>query len=47
VSSGQNVRQSDRGDVRNLVQKGLITGPGGGSFGPGGFIVNCPIISTQ
>ena len=47
VSGGQNVRQSDRSEVRNLVQKGLITGPGGGTFGPGGFIVNCPIISTQ
>ena len=47
VSGGQNVRQTDRSDVRNLVQQGLITGPGGGRFGPGGFIVNCPIISTQ
>jgi len=47
VASGQNVRQTDRSALLNLVQKGIVTGPGGAAFGPGGFIVNCPIISGQ
>ncbi len=47
VEARQNVRQTDRSDLLNLVQKGTITGPGGTAFGPGGFIVNCPIISSD
>lgn len=47
IASGQNVRQDDFGDIENLVQKGKVTGPGGAAFGPGGFIVNCPIVSSD
>lgn len=47
VASGTNLRQKDFGDIRNLVQKGIVTGPGGAKFGPAGFVVNCPIISEQ
>jgi hypothetical protein len=47
IAAGRNVRQTDRSDIRNLVDKGLIGGPGGGRFGPGGFVVNCPVISSD
>lgn len=47
IANGQNVRQMDFGQILNLVQKGKITGPGGAAFGPGNFIVNCPIVSSQ
>lgn len=47
VASGQNLRQTDFGKVRNLAQKFQITGPGGAAFGPAGFIVNCPIVSSE
>ena len=45
VASQQNVRQTDFGDILNLVEKGIVTGPGGTPFAPAGFIVDCPIIS--
>jgi len=45
VAAGQNLRQTDRSALLGLVQDGVVTGPGGAPFGPGGFIVNCPIIS--
>lgn len=47
VASGQNLRQTDFGQVRNLAQKRLITDPAGNAFGPAGFIVNCPIVSSD
>jgi hypothetical protein len=47
VAAGQNLRQTDRSEFRNLVDAGRVTGPGGAKFGPGGFIVNCPIISSD
>ena len=47
IAAGQNNRQTDRSTLLNLVQQGAVTGPGGATFGPGGFIVNCPIISQQ
>ena len=47
VARGENVRQTDFGQIKNLAQKGTVTGPGGATFGPAGFIVNCPIISQQ
>jgi hypothetical protein len=45
IAAGQNLRQTDFGNVQNLAQAGLLTGPGGVPFGPSGFIVNCPIVS--
>lgn len=45
VQSGQNLRQTDFGQVQNLAEHGQIAGFGGGAFGPAGFIVICPIVS--
>ena len=45
AGSHRNVRQTAFADVADLAQKGLVTGPGGAAFGPGGFIVVCPIVS--
>lgn len=47
VSFRLNKRQEDFGQILNLVARGAITGPGGGPFGPSGFIVNCPIVSRR
>ncbi len=47
IASGQNLLQKDFGDILNLAQHGLITGPGGAPFSPAGFIVNCPIVSSD
>lgn len=47
ITNGQNLRQNDFDTVVNLIQQGLITGFGGGSFGPAGFIVTCPPISED
>lgn len=47
IASGQNLRQKDFGDVRNLAEHGLITGPGGAPFGAANIVVNCPIISSN
>ena len=47
VDAGANVRQTDFGQVTNLAQKGVITGPGGAPFAAAGFVVNCPIISRD
>ena len=45
IAAGLNHRQFDWGQVVNLVDHGLITGPGGAPFGPADFIVVCPIVS--
>jgi len=29
------------------VADGNVTGPAGSSFGPGGFVVNCPVVSLD
>jgi hypothetical protein len=47
VSAGANRRQTDFGDVLGLASKGLVTAPGGSPFTASGFIVNCPIISSE
>ncbi len=47
IATDQNVRQTDFGQILNLAQHGLVTGPGGAAFGPAGFIVNCPIVSRD
>ena len=47
IAAGRNVAQKDRSSLQNLVDEGLVTGPGGARFGPGGFIVNCPIVSSD
>jgi hypothetical protein len=47
VAAGLNVRQTDFGQVGELAQKGRVTGPDGARFGPSGFIVDCPIVSSD
>lgn len=47
VAGGQNLRQMDFGDVLGLASQGLVTGPGGVPFVASGFIVNCPIVSSE
>ena len=47
VALARNVAQKDRSDLLNLVDRQLVTGPGGARFGPGGFVVNCPIVSSD
>jgi hypothetical protein len=47
VAAGQNLAQKDRSALLNLVAQGLVTGPGGAHFGAAGFVVNCPIVSSD
>jgi len=47
VSTGQNLRQQDFGDVLGLASHGLVTAPDGTAFAASNFIVDCPIISQQ
>jgi hypothetical protein len=47
VAAGQNVRQTDFGDILGLSSHGQVTAPDGTAFGASGFIVNCPIISSD
>ncbi|HYV67133.1 MAG TPA: hypothetical protein VE964_12885 [Myxococcales bacterium] len=47
IAAGQNLRQEDFGDIQGLASHGLVTAPDGSPFGPSGFIVNCPIISSE
>jgi len=47
VAAGANVRQTDFGQIINLAEKGVITGPDGAPFVAAGFIVDCPIISRD
>jgi len=47
IAARANNRQLDWGDLDNLVSHGLVTGPGGARFGAAGFIVNCPIVSSN
>jgi hypothetical protein len=45
IAAHRNTVQTAFADVAKLAEAGLVTGPGGAPFGPGGFIVVCPIIS--
>ncbi|MEA2156544.1 MAG: hypothetical protein QOE11_2684 [Solirubrobacteraceae bacterium] len=47
AAAGADVRQTSVDDVFDLAAAGAITGPGGAPFGPGGFIVDCPIVSSE
>jgi hypothetical protein len=46
VAAHANVRQTSVADVEDLVDAGVITGPGGAPFGPADFVVDCPIVSA-
>jgi hypothetical protein len=47
VAAGQNVRQTDFGQVENLAEQGLVTRFDGKPFGPVNVVVNCPIVSRD
>jgi hypothetical protein len=47
VAAGQNVRQTDFGQVENLAEKGIVTRFDGAPFGAVNVVVNCPIISRD
>jgi len=47
VAARQNVRQEDFGDILGLASHGQVTAPDGSRFAASGFIVNCPIISSE
>lgn len=47
VSNGTNTRQRDIDDVLDLADSRAVTGPGGARFGPGDFVVNCPVVSQR
>ena len=47
VAAGQNLRQTDFGQVENLADQGLVTRFDGQRFGAVNVVVNCPIISRD
>jgi hypothetical protein len=47
IAAGRDLRQEDYGDVLSLASDGLVTAPDGTRFAASGFIVNCPIISSE
>jgi hypothetical protein len=47
IARGLDVRQEAFGDVGGLADEGLVTAPDGGPFRASGFIVNCPIVSSE
>jgi hypothetical protein len=48
VAAGLNVRQTDFSTALQQVAGGLATGfPADSPFGPGGFVVNCPVVSLD
>jgi hypothetical protein len=44
TESGLNTRQTDENTILQLVVDGAVTGPGGSTFGAGGFVINCPVL---
>ncbi len=47
VAARSNLRQMDFGDILGLADHGQVTAPDGSPFAASGFIVNCPIISSD
>ncbi len=44
IEDGLNTRQTDENTILQLVVDGAVTGPGGSTFGAGGFVINCPVL---
>lgn len=44
IEEGLNTRQTDENTILQLVVDGKVTGPGGSTFGAGGFVINCPVL---
>jgi hypothetical protein len=48
VTGGRNLRQTDFSAALQQVADGNATGfPAGSTFGPSGFVVNCPVVSLD
>ena len=47
VATGMNTRQTDWNTIQGLADQGLVTAPDGRPFVASGFIVNCPIVSSN
>ena len=47
IAAGKNVRLTSSGQFYNAVQGMLMTGPGGGSFGSTGILINCPVVAIE
>jgi hypothetical protein len=47
IANGDRVELRSPDEVDQRVADKLITAPGGGKFGPSGFLVNCPLISVD
>jgi len=47
IAAGENLRQTDFGDILGLASHGLVTSPDGSPLAAAGIIVNCPIISQE
>lgn len=47
VRAGLNKHQTSFEAVAALGARGTVTAPGGGAWGPAGFIVNCPAVSQE
>lgn len=45
VRRGENTRQTDEDLILDLVNKGLLTGPGGAKYGSVNIIINCPPVA--
>ena len=47
ITGGLNVRQTNFSAAVQQVKMGNVTGPAGATFGPSGFVVNCPVVSLD
>ena len=44
INRGYRSQLREEFQILGLVERGFLTGPGGGTFGSSGFIVNCPVV---
>lgn len=44
IDLGYRSRMIEEFQILGMVERGFVTGPGGGEYGSSGFIVNCPVV---
>ena len=44
TKAGYRARMTEEFAILGLVERGWVTGPGGGKYGSTGFVINCPIV---
>lgn len=44
VDKGYRARMTEEFSILGMVERGFVTGPGGGAYGSSGIIINCPIV---